>query len=388
MRQRNDLRLVSIVDGLAYAEDIEANYALVMRGTTAHVRVRGSLGSYTGKFWSQSTYRSLSAALEQARTSDEVERIVLSIDSPGGEIDGLFECARMILETRKEKPILALIEGMGCSAAYLVAACCTRVVATPYSEVGSCGVQAETYDWSKWEEKAGIISRIFHSRNAQKKNLSPSTEEGAAAIQERIDYAEDGYFSLIAEGRGIDKEKCIEAFGHGAVLKAEDALAAGMIDAIQTLDEAVESFEADGGTDLNNSLLRVSEGEGADMTNVNQSAAGAALDEQQIKAAAAQEERRRIKALGEWRTGCTAQIIDQAIESGATPEAVSADVIKALMGEVTRLGAEAQRMEPIKAQAEAQTPVAGLPGQQEIDREKAAMDEIEKAAKVVEGGAR
>lgn len=365
MRQVNEIRLKSLVDGLAYAESYPRNYELVRLGSTAHLRVRGTLMSDDWFYWSASTYRSLSSALEEARLDDQIKRIVLSINSPGGEVDGLFECGRSILETRKEKPVLALIEGMGCSAAYLVAACCSKVVATPYSEVGSCGVQAEVVDWSGWEEKTGIISRIFHSKNAQKKNLDPSTEEGAKAIQERIDYAEAGYFEMVAEGRGMDRDTCMERFGHGAVLKVEEALEAGMIDAIQTIDEAVETFEADEPQDIQNinSSPLGSEGVGGEMDQNT----GAGASQDQIRREAAAAERQRIRALEGLRDDATAAIIDRAIEDGSSVADVAEELIEAMRKENENLRAEIAKIRPIAEQAAVQTDVAGMPASAELD---------------------
>jgi len=91
----------------------------------------------------------------QAAVSDpEVREIVLLIDSPGGEVSGIEQFANAISAARGVKPVTALIDGFGTSAAYWLASAASRVyVADQTTVVGSIGVVAQHMDSSSAMQK-------------------------------------------------------------------------------------------------------------------------------------------------------------------------------------------------------------------------------------------
>ena len=60
-------------------------------------------------------------AVQRAVADDQVSKVVLSIDSPGGSCAGVSELADVIYQARGAKPIIAFGAGRVCSAAYEVA---------------------------------------------------------------------------------------------------------------------------------------------------------------------------------------------------------------------------------------------------------------------------
>lgn len=363
--EASSTRMRSIRSDYAIARLYPAHYSYETSGDgLAYINVRGTQGAYDCWFFSRDTYTGLTSTIAMALEDEEVKGIMLTINSPGGNVAGLFACAQSLLEARERKPILAYVTNMACSAAYLLASCCSRIVCEPYSEVGSCGVQVECCDWDKWYEKIGIVRKLFHSPNAKKKNLSPFTKEGEEALNRELAYAEDGYFTYVAQGRGMDKDKCIADFGQGAVLTAEEGLEAGMVDGIMTSDEAIAEFIASlGGDDDEEEIispLTESEGKGADMEkNATNLAPTPSLDEVRSKAVA--EERERVAALNELRTEFTASIIDDAVKNGRTVAEVAVEVAKKQAEHISDLEAKVSAMGPIKAQAEAEENVPGIP---------------------------
>lgn len=278
------------------------------------------------------SYSSLRSAIEQGLNSEEVKSICLLINSPGGEVSGLFECCDYIANAKKQKPIYAHVTGMACSAAYAIASACTEIYATKTSEIGSIGVFAEAVDYSEYEKKQGILSRIFRSRNAEKKNLSAFTEEGANDLQAKVDYYEDQFYGLICRERGIDREECVEAYGHGAVFLAEEAMDRGMVDGIMSYSEFIQhitdsSFEDEGeeGEDMDIEKLSAEEKKAVFNALVadNPSLLAEARDE------AADRERERIEALNATRNDHNTQIVDAAIAEGKTVAEIALELFRA-----------------------------------------------------------
>lgn len=316
----------------------------------AVVSVENSLSE--NGFWGLGSYTSLRSTIEKCMNIEECSSIVLEINSPGGEVGGLFECASYIMEAKKCKPIHAHVTGMCCSAAYAIASACTDICATETSEIGSVGVFAVAYDYSEYEKKQGILSRIFRSKNAEKKNQSAFSEEGAKDIQSKLDFYEGKFYDLISESRGIEKDKCMEDFGHGSVFLASEALERGMIDEISDygifIGELASSVEEEEGEDMD--LERLSAEERTEVFNALVGENPSLLAEAEGRAA--ERERERITSLLSLRSESNAEIIDRAISEGLVAGEIAMDLYRCEKERADNLAANNPNLAVIAKQAE------------------------------------
>ena len=193
------------------------------------------------------SYSQLKTELEELVSNDGIHTIVMLINSPGGEATGMLSFCEDVRNACGKKRIVSLISGMGCSAGYAIACSASKVCIEPDAITGSCGTYAEctAEDPEAMRKNYGIISRIFRSYNAPKKNQSPATDkEAAEALQKRIDKCGSNYFDFVSKCRGIEKKKCEETFGEGATVEAGYALEAGMVDEVITYKELISSLSA------------------------------------------------------------------------------------------------------------------------------------------------
>jgi signal peptide peptidase SppA len=179
--------------------------------------------------------RDFKAALDDR----EAHSILLHVDSPGGTVDGTQELARLIREARGQKPIVALIEGMGASAAYWLASAAERVFITgDTTQVGSIGVVATHTDFSAAEEKRGIkvteITAGKYKRIASQHR--PLSEEGRATIQEQVDHIYSVFVEEVAQNRGTNVETVLANMADGRIFLGRQAIEAGLVDGVRTLD--------------------------------------------------------------------------------------------------------------------------------------------------------
>lgn len=184
---------------------------------------------------------SFTSALRAAAADPNIAAIVLNIDSPGGSTDMLPETAAEIRAAAKKKPVVAVANTMADSAAYWLASQATEIVASPSAEVGSVGIIAQHTDLSGAEEKAGIKTTLI-TAGANKGELSPYqplSEDALANVQHRVDQMYGMFVRDVARGRGIDTQAVQDRFGQGRAVSAQDALAAGMVDRIETLDQTL-----------------------------------------------------------------------------------------------------------------------------------------------------
>ncbi|HET9199239.1 MAG TPA: S49 family peptidase [Solirubrobacterales bacterium] len=182
------------------------------------------------------------AQLREAVSNDEVGSILINVDSPGGRLDLLPETAAEIRAAGEEKPVVAVANTMAASAAYWLASQANELVITPSGQVGSVGVYCMHIDWSKWNGEFGIdVTYVAAGRYKTELNPDePLSDEALAYLQARVDEGRDQFAADVAKGRKVSAATVKgEQFGEGRMLKAKDAVKAGMADRVEPLEAAI-----------------------------------------------------------------------------------------------------------------------------------------------------
>ena len=125
-------------------------------------------------------------AIARVESDSGVENVLLSINSPGGTVSGVPETAGRIAALAEKKNVKAMIDGMGCSAAYWLASAADEVFATPSSMVGSIGVYLAILDESRWLEDQGVSIQTIKDGKLKAAGASwkPLTDDERAYFQE------------------------------------------------------------------------------------------------------------------------------------------------------------------------------------------------------------
>jgi ClpP class serine protease len=192
------------------------------------------------------TYPDIKQAVAEANGSPEIDSITMAYGYvPGGNVTGLFSTMDAIRDS--EKPITATVKGGAMSGGFGLASQAGRIVAADRgTQFGSVGVAMDT-----WVYDGSIKEVSIASTEAPKKRPDLLTDEGKAVVREELDAIHNVFVESIAEGRGTTVKKVNANFGQGAMVLAEQALQAGMIDAIgveqsasqQSAPEAAETKE-------------------------------------------------------------------------------------------------------------------------------------------------
>lgn len=185
----------------------------------------------------------------QAALSDPtVKAIILDIDSPGGSVDGTQQLANMIRAARGQKPIVALADGCMASAAYWIGSAADSVyIADATTMVGSIGVVTTHVDVSGREAQSGIktteISAGKYKRIASQ--YGALTPEGFASVQSQMDYLYQLFVDNVAENRGVSVDKVLSDMADGRVFIGQQAIDAGLVDGVSTLDALIAKLSAE-----------------------------------------------------------------------------------------------------------------------------------------------
>lgn len=233
------------------AGDLEA--ALVNRknlpqptnGSIAIIPVYGVLAPRLNMMTEMSggtTFEKLTAQVNECVANKAIKTIVLDVDSPGGNVAGATEFAKVLLKARTKKPIIGQVQFTGASAAYWALACCTAIHAAPSAVVGSIGVYTSHDDLSEALKMEGI-KRTYLSAGDGKvdgNEAEPLSDEAAGRIKALIDDAYGLMVNDIVKGRGqgMTPERVRNEW-KAYLYPARDAMSLGLVDKIATLDETL-----------------------------------------------------------------------------------------------------------------------------------------------------
>jgi len=203
------------------------------------VRVNGPIG--VGGLFGGVTAEQVCRQLRHARSDRTIGAVLLCVSSPGGGVTASDTIWHEILETKKSGlPVLAFLDGMAASGGYYVAAPADRIVASPTTMVGSIGVIFFRLDVSRALERLGISDeslKVGELKYAGSMTRAMSEEE-REMLQGLLDSVYDRFVSIVAEGRGMPREKVLE-LADGRIFTAEEAKENGLIDETGYFKDAV-----------------------------------------------------------------------------------------------------------------------------------------------------
>ena len=209
----------------------QLNYEL--QNSVAIIPIRGLLTKRTELFSSimgTTSYDDIFSVISDAIEDEKVEMILLDIDSPGGEVGGLFDLVDFIYDLRECKPIFSVANDYACSAAYAIASATSQIFVNRTSCVGSVGVIATHVDVSEADKKAGLkYTTIF--AGAKKNYLSPHEpikDEAIADLQNEVNRLNDIFIKTVARNRYLSEEEIRNM--QAATYFGQNALTSGLAD--------------------------------------------------------------------------------------------------------------------------------------------------------------
>lgn len=188
----------------------------------------------------------IAKAIADANQDPSVHSILLDLDSPGGEVDGTQAVGNAVAAS--EKPIIAFVDGLGCSAAYWIASQADGIyAASDTSTLGSISVVLKHVDSSKANEASGrTVTYITTGKyKAAANGDNPLSQDDRAYLQDKLNYLNDLFVNTVAEGRGKTPDQVWADMGEGRTFFAQQALSVGMIDGIMTKDALIQKMNAD-----------------------------------------------------------------------------------------------------------------------------------------------
>lgn len=228
-----------------FMEKQDTKFSYSAHGGVAIIPIHGVLTKRTELFaplMGSVSYEEIKDAFIGALQNEQVSNILFDIDSPGGEIGGLFDLVDLIYQSRGIKPIYAIANDSAFSAAYAIASAADKVFVTRTGGVGSIGVIATHADISEADKQEGVKITTIYAGD-KKNDLSPHypLSEGAANdLQEEVNRLYEIFVATVARNRKTEQSE-IKAT-QAAAYFADNAIKIGLVDGVASLEEVLNNF--------------------------------------------------------------------------------------------------------------------------------------------------
>lgn len=222
----------------------------IIEGGVAVIPIIGTLSkrmNIIGALSGGTSYELIQQQIKMAMEDVLVKAVFMHMDTPGGNVDGLFNTADLIYNSRGNKPILAYADGTMASAGYLLGSAADYVVISDRAaHVGSIGVIAVHLDKSARYAKEGIKPTIFSSGGYKK--TGNEYEAISNADRRYIQSQLDIMFSLLVDAIAINRNMASESMlanglANGGTYIGQEAVDIGLADEILNKEQAIERLK-------------------------------------------------------------------------------------------------------------------------------------------------
>ncbi|NOY28060.1 MAG: signal peptide peptidase SppA [Oligoflexia bacterium] len=184
--------------------------------------------------------RSLNKEIRDIREDDDIDALVLRVNSPGGSGSASDAIWRELMLTKAVKPVVVSMADYAASGGYYISMGADYIVAQPGTLTGSIGVFGGKMNLAGTMAKVGLSQHTFQ-RGAQSTLLSgvhDFDEAGRERFRRFLEVFYQTFVSKAAAGRGMSFDD-LHAVAQGRVWTGEQALDRGLVDALGGLDLAI-----------------------------------------------------------------------------------------------------------------------------------------------------
>ena len=189
--------------------------------------------------------------LTKASKDDKVKAVVLRINSPGGTVnasDILYHELKTFKENKKI-PVIASMMDVAASGGYYLAMATDAILVHPSTVTGSIGVIMLTVNAKGLLEKVGVEANAITSgpRKDMGSPFRTMTAEEKAIFQGVIDSFYQRFLTVVQGRTSATLGGADQKAADGRIYSGEQAKAAGLVDDIGYLDEAIDLAKKNAG---------------------------------------------------------------------------------------------------------------------------------------------
>ena len=186
--------------------------------------------------------------LNRAWEAESADAVVLHINSPGGSPVQSQRIYAEIMRLREQgdKPIIAVIEDIGASGAYYIAAAADEIVASPVSLVGSIGVIYAGFGFEEAISRLGVERRVLTAgeNKAFLDPFQPLDDDAETFWQGVLSQTHRQFIDDVRAGRGDRLSDSPDIFS-GLIWSGEQSLELGLVDQLGSLEQVAREQVGD-----------------------------------------------------------------------------------------------------------------------------------------------
>jgi protease-4 len=189
--------------------------------------------------------------LTKASKDEKVKAVVVRINSPGGTVnasDILYHELKTFKENKKI-PVIASMMDVAASGGYYLAMATDAILVHPSTVTGSIGVIMLTVNAKGLLEKVGVEANAITSgpRKDMGSPFRSMTADEKEIFQGVIDSFYQRFLTVVQAGRPQLSAEQIKKLADGRIYSGDQAKAAGLVDDIGYLDEAIDLAKKNAG---------------------------------------------------------------------------------------------------------------------------------------------
>jgi protease-4 len=187
--------------------------------------------------------RTIRNAIKDISNDDNIEGVVVRIDSPGGSAIASEVIWQGLRRLSDQKPVWVSVGSMAASGGYYIAVGGEKIYVTPQSIVGSIGVVGGKVSMGDLLDRVhvNVVGRARGPHAEMFATTEGWDESQKRLIRDKMTETYDLFTKRVRQGRpGIDLSKTAE----GRLFLGGEAIRLKMADEVGTMDDAVEDLAA------------------------------------------------------------------------------------------------------------------------------------------------
>ncbi|WP_428053274.1 signal peptide peptidase SppA [Candidatus Avelusimicrobium stercoris] len=208
----------------------------------AWIKVRGVIAqdNNSSAFSRPSGASSIAKKIREAGQDDNVQAIVLDINSPGGTVASVQNIYSEILKAKEKKKVVALFRDVAASGGFYIAMAADKIVAEPGTITGSVGVIMQTSNVEGLFDKIGVKVTPITSGKYKDMGSSfrPMSDAEKAILQDMVNDTYTQFFAAVKAGRPNVKPEDLTEYTDGRVFTGQRAYNLGFVDKLGGEEDA------------------------------------------------------------------------------------------------------------------------------------------------------
>lgn len=174
--------------------------------------------------------------------NDNIQGIILRIDSPGGAVAPSQEIFREVMKARESgKVVYASLGSLAASGGYYIASPAAKIIANPGTLTGSIGVIMAFSNMEQLMEKIGLRAEVIKSGQFKDAGspVRPMSKKERQLLQGVVDDVHQQFVEAVAEGRNLPIEQ-VKTLADGRIFTGRQALEHQLVDRLGGLQDAID----------------------------------------------------------------------------------------------------------------------------------------------------